>query len=260
VSTSLTKLGDKARPAIPELSAVLNNAGTPGAVRTDVAKSLGKIGARKSAEALIEVRVNVGTATAIRIAAVEAVSGMGRAGKVALRELMRLSQTAGTGKDVRKAAIEAIAAIEAADRGDELMPVERKYDMMVRVGDRGRTLSSLHPQGFVRISGKRRDARSERDIIEPETEVVVIGGDLQGLIVRPAASVQVVEHLPGYGQSVHSSFGELLARQEQLEVIQQEDWQARLPQWRLVAPTAYGWVSFWGHSSPPPVWGSLGIQ
>jgi hypothetical protein len=119
------------------------------------------------------------------------------------------------------------------------MVLERTNGTAVRIGDRGRTLSSLHPQGFVRINGRRRDARSEREIIESETEIVVIGGDLQGLIVRPAESVHSVVSLPGYGQSVYSSFGEVLAYQEQIEEIQREDWKASFPQWRA-ARSAYG--------------------
>src|SRR4051794_30830438 len=111
--------------------------------------------------------------------------------------------------------------------------------MTVRVGDCGRTMSSLHPQGFVQINGKRYDARSQHDPIQPDTEVVVVGGDLQGLIVRKVEPGHAIERLPGYGNSVHSSFGEMLAEQERQELIAREAWQARRPQWRA-ARRAHG--------------------
>ncbi len=110
---------------------------------------------------------------------------------------------------------------------------------MIRIGDRGRTISSLHPQGFVRIDGKRYDARSAYDPLESDTEVVVIGGDLQGLKVRKVESKLVIEELPGYGKSVQSSFREVLLEQERLAAAHGEQWRAQRRRWRA-ARRLYG--------------------
>jgi hypothetical protein len=110
---------------------------------------------------------------------------------------------------------------------------------MVRVGDCGRTASSLHPQGFVRINGRRYDARSEWNPIEQGCEVVVVGGDLQGLIVRKVIPGLAPDRLPNYAKPVHSSFGELLDLQQRQAEAERETWQSGLPRWRA-ARRAYG--------------------
>jgi hypothetical protein len=111
--------------------------------------------------------------------------------------------------------------------------------MTVRVGDLGRAMASLHPQGVVQIDGRRYHARSDFDSIEPGTEVVILRGDLQGLVVRAVEPGETIERVPGYGKAVHSSFGELLTEHQKLESAEQESWQARLPRWRA-ARRGYG--------------------
>src|SRR5262249_48552281 len=110
---------------------------------------------------------------------------------------------------------------------------------MVQVGDCGWTGSSLHPQGFVRINEMRYDARSEWNPIEKGSEIVVLGGDLQGLIVRQVAPGLVPERMPNYGKPAPSSFGELLELQQRRDLAEREQWQAGLPRWRA-ARRAYG--------------------
>jgi hypothetical protein len=77
-------------------------------------------------------------------------------------------------------------------------------------------------------------------VIDADAEVIVVGGDLQGLIVRPAGSVRRVEDLPDFGRVVHASFVDVVARQEQLDEACREEWRAQLPAWRA-ARRAYGW-------------------
>src|SRR5262249_17375108 len=113
--------------------------------------------------------------------------------------------------------------------------------MTIRVGDRGRTMSSLHPQGFVRIEGKRYDARSVFEPIERDTDVVVTGGDLQGLNVRKITPSLSVEKLPGFGNPVHSSFHDVIIQQEKSAVAERDAWRAQRRRWRVVR-MVYGLV------------------
>jgi hypothetical protein len=105
--------------------------------------------------------------------------------------------------------------------------------MVVRVGDRGRTLSPLQPQGAIDIQGKRYDALSDYDPIEPNCEVVVVRGSLQGLVVRQVQPGQSLRPLPDQGKVVHGSFGELVRQQGKQEDSVREEWTAQLPHWRV---------------------------
>jgi hypothetical protein len=66
----------------------------------------------------------------------------------------------------------------------------------VRVGDQGRTLTPLSPSGKVVFAGVTYEARSERELIDRDCNVVAVGGTRFGLVVRPA---EAVERLPGQG-------------------------------------------------------------
>jgi hypothetical protein len=103
---------------------------------------------------------------------------------------------------------------------------------VVRIGDRGRTISSLHPQGSVRVNGERYDARADYSHIEADSEVVVLGGDLHGLMVRKIEPGQEIGYLPNHGKTVPASFGEVVALQERHEKDRHEEWQARKSLWR----------------------------
>lgn len=86
--------------------------------------------------------------------------------------------------------------------------------MALRIGDAGVALSSMHPQGMVRVDGQRYHARADHGVVAPEAAVVVVGGDHLGLIVREATMVGPPNGLPGFGDRVYSSFLERLSDRE----------------------------------------------
>lgn len=88
--------------------------------------------------------------------------------------------------------------------------------MAIHVGDRGVTVSPLHPTGMVRVGHDRRDARSLMGPIPADADVCVVGGDAFGLIVRPSTEVLDPSQLPNYG--------EVCLRPE--ELVQQREAQA----------------------------------
>jgi Tetratricopeptide repeat len=94
-------------------------------------------------------------------------------------------------------------------------------------------MSSLHPQGFVRVDGQRYDARSQYEAIEADTEIVVVSGDLQGLVVSKVVPGLAIENLANYGKTVHSSFGELLVLQEAQELAKRANQPTRSARWKV---------------------------
>lgn len=80
--------------------------------------------------------------------------------------------------------------------------------MNVRIGDRGIATTPLRPGGFVTIVDVRHSARSQAGFVDATAEVVVVGGDNQGLIVRSMHAEFVSGDLPGHGDVVYSSFGD----------------------------------------------------
>lgn len=80
--------------------------------------------------------------------------------------------------------------------------------MIVRIGDRGIATTPLRPGGFVTIVDVRHSARCPTGFVDADMEVVVIGGDNQGLIVRTIQVEFISEELPGHGNVVYSSFGD----------------------------------------------------
>jgi hypothetical protein len=135
--------------------------------------------------------------------------------------------------------------------------------MAVRIGDAGVALSSLHPQGMVRVDGKRYHARAEHGTIAPDGAVVVIGGDHLGLIVRDAGAVEVPRGLNGFGERVYSSFLERLADREVRDEGERERMRAERRKtgayWfaaiGAVAAAAVLWI-VWNHvtDEPGPTW------
>jgi hypothetical protein len=103
--------------------------------------------------------------------------------------------------------------------------------MVVRVGDRGQTLTALRPQGAVQIDGNRHGAWCPDGFIDAGSEIVVVGGSLQGLVVRKVEPGQVLR-VPDQGKVVSSSFGEVVRRQGQREDAERQEWEAQLPYWR----------------------------
>jgi hypothetical protein len=112
--------------------------------------------------------------------------------------------------------------------------------MAVHVGDRGRALSPLHPQGFVEINGQRYDARSEFGVIDLDCAIIVVNGDHLGLIVRTVESVQTPGRLRNHGQRVYSSFGERLDAEAQQEAARRRQWRAARRRYGILVGTTLG--------------------
>ncbi|HKB02509.1 MAG TPA: hypothetical protein VKD90_09830 [Gemmataceae bacterium] len=139
--------------------------------------------------------------------------------------------------------------------------------MAVRVGDTGVAESSLHPQGVIRLDGRRYPARAEFGTVAPTVPVVVVSGDHLGLVVRPTEPDTQPAALPGFGQPVHVSFLDRLAEEERDEARAKAAESDR--RWRgavisaaagIVAALAVLWW-VWDHVRPAddPVWQPTGI-
>lgn len=74
--------------------------------------------------------------------------------------------------------------------------------MTVRVGDLGRAVSSMTPNGTVEVGGRRVDARSEGLFVPAGTAVVVLRGDPMGCVVRPVEPGQAPPTLPRHGEPI----------------------------------------------------------
>jgi hypothetical protein len=76
--------------------------------------------------------------------------------------------------------------------------------MTVCVGDVGRAVSPMTPNGTVEVGGRRLDARSEGLFIAAGSAVVVLRGDPMGCVVRPVEPGQAPPRLPGHGEPIAS--------------------------------------------------------
>ena len=74
--------------------------------------------------------------------------------------------------------------------------------MTVRVGDVGRAVSPMTPNGTVEVGGRRLDARSEGLFVPAGTAVVVLRGDPMGCVVRAVEPGQSPPTLPGHGEPI----------------------------------------------------------
>jgi hypothetical protein len=95
--------------------------------------------------------------------------------------------------------------------------------MAVHVGDRGKAISPLQPQGFVLVNGERHDARAEFGPIESGTEVVVVAGDHMGLVVR-IVPPGPEPRLPRHGERLCTSFDERVTEESEREEAERQDW------------------------------------
>jgi hypothetical protein len=86
---------------------------------------------------------------------------------------------------------------------------------MIRVGDRGRAVTELRPTGAIEVYGRRIEAKADRlHYVPTDAEVVVVGGDAFGVIVRTAATVADPVGLPNYGETVPLTLQEAAARND----------------------------------------------
>lgn len=74
--------------------------------------------------------------------------------------------------------------------------------MPVHIGDFGRALSRMAPSGAIEVNGERLDARSEGQVIEAGSNVIVLRGDPTGYVVRVLEPGQPVPTLPRQGEEI----------------------------------------------------------
>jgi NfeD-like C-terminal, partner-binding len=74
--------------------------------------------------------------------------------------------------------------------------------MPVHIGDFGRALSRMAPSGAVEVNGERLDARSDGQVIEAGSNVIVLRGDPTGYVVRALEPGKPVPTLPRQGEEI----------------------------------------------------------
>lgn len=125
-------------------------------------------------------------------------------------------------------------------------------DDSVRIGDDARAATPLRPGGTVIVRGQRHSARTRGSLIEADTELVIVGGDIYGLVVEASAGISDRTTLTDYGRTVISSFGASV-RRDAVDVARRlTAWRAARRRWvRRAGPvlggvvaaagTAYAW-------------------
>jgi hypothetical protein len=90
----------------------------------------------------------------------------------------------------------------------------RKHTML-QIGDRGRAVTDLRPTGYIECDGRRLSAKADRlECLASGEEVVVVGGDAFGVVVRSANSVGDVRVLPNHGDAVPTTLDEIAERRQ----------------------------------------------
>jgi hypothetical protein len=74
--------------------------------------------------------------------------------------------------------------------------------MSIFYGDIGRALSTMSPSGAVEVLGERIDARSDGQVIEAGSLVVVLRGDPTGYVVQKLNPGQTPPKLPNHGKPI----------------------------------------------------------
>lgn len=106
---------------------------------------------------------------------------------------------------------EAMESVPAAAEPPAILPQAASLEAggVIRVGDRAVATSPLCPGGVVTVHGRRHSARLTEaggEIAMPGAELVIVGGDNGGFVVR-LASPHLTIDLPRRGDPVHGSFG-----------------------------------------------------
>ena len=127
--------------------------------------------------------------------------------------------------------------------------------MALSVGDRGTAVTPLHPNGFVWIDGAKHDARAEHGTIPADADVVVVGGDHLGLIVRTAERGRSLP-LPDHGKPVCTSFDARLATEEEKREAERREWLAAHRRTGTTAAVVAGVVA--SATAAWALWGLLG--
>jgi hypothetical protein len=140
--------------------------------------------------------------------------------------------------------------------------------MAVRVGDTGVAESSLHPQGVIRLDGRRYPARAEHGSLPLAAPVVVVAGDHLGLVVRAVEPDSPPAGLPRFGQAVQVSFLDRLAEEGERDEARAKAADSNRRWLGTVVSAAAGIVAalavlwwVWDHVRPAddPVWQPTGI-
>ena len=111
--------------------------------------------------------------------------------------------------------------------------------MTVRVGDTGRALSPMAPSGAVEIGGVRLDARSDGQVIETDSTVVVVRGDPTGYVVRKLEPGQPVPRLPNHGRPIRKA----AFQRNSAEVAEADREERRERRGRLLKSLRYGSIA-----------------
>ena len=77
--------------------------------------------------------------------------------------------------------------------------------MPVTIGEAGRAVTPLRPTGFVEINGTRLEAKlapSKTTIVETGADVVVVGVDTFGVLVKAACDVAHPTALTDFGEAI----------------------------------------------------------
>ena len=125
--------------------------------------------------------------------------------------------------------------------------------MALSVGDRGTAVTPLHPNGFVWIDGARHDARAEHGTIAADADVVVVGGDHLGLIVRKLEAGRSLR-LPDHGKPVCTSFHDRLATEDEKREAERREWLAAHRQVGTTAAVVAGVIA-----AATAAWASWGL-
>ena len=100
--------------------------------------------------------------------------------------------------------------------------------MSVHIGDRGCTVTSLRPQGTVRVGDKELPARTENELVGADCEVIIIGGNHHGLIVRKLEPGRPFPILAKLGEVISMSFSEQVTGEgRRIDAQRQRDNDAR---------------------------------
>jgi hypothetical protein len=96
--------------------------------------------------------------------------------------------------------------------------------MPVKVGDQGVAESPLYLTGAVRINGERHMARSDQGPIDAGCAVIVVGDDMNGLVVHKIESGTPSAPLADHGRPVFTSSQERVnaAEAEREQAVEQE--------------------------------------
>lgn len=110
-------------------------------------------------------------------------------------------------------------------------------EVRVFVGDEAVAATVMRPGGMVLIAGQRFSARSNGEIIEAGTQVIITGGDNHGFTVQRIEQITSRESLSNFGQPAYANFGSSKRAQALAEEEKMRQWILARKRWiRRVGP------------------------